>query len=183
MARAIRKERYANFFDEEAAIASGDDVDGDEADEALVRDIAEDEEEFHKDFINDSTQLGYATQDDLDRLDPQGEDGHRAFDAQQARKTVFATPVLNRQMAQTRGNRWSDVNETAPASLRGLGQMHFIRSVLEHHREGGDADQIEQAYRELEERSTPADEDELRRGARAEAPARTLWELHEADSD
>jgi len=180
IARAIRKDRYASFFDEEAKIASGDEVGGDETDEELARDIAEEEEEFHKDFINDSTQLGYATQDDLDRL---GEVEQRAFDTELALKNAYATPVLNRQMRQPRGARWSDVNETLPASLRGVGQMHFIRSVIEHHRQGGDADQIEQAYKEIEMQATPADEQQLRRVAKAAAASNRRKTSHFPESD
>eukprot|EP00977_Amphora_coffeiformis_P009478 scaffold2192_cov170-Amphora_coffeaeformis.AAC.12 len=185
VARAIRKDRYASFFDEEAEIASGDEGGDDEADEELARDIAEEEEEFHKDFINDSTQLGYATQDALDRLDSLEEDEHRAFDAEQALKSAYATPVLNRQMRQPRGARWSDVNENLPASLRGVGQMHFIRSVIEHHRQGGDADQIEQAYKELEMQATPVDEQGVSRAARAAAASerRKMPPFLESDSD
>ena len=156
VAREIRKKRYENFFDEEAAIASGEDADGDEADERLARDI-EDEEELHKDFINDSSQLGY-TQDEIDRVDVNQNDEHRALDAGRALQDAFATPTLNRQMLQARSDASS-----LPSSLRGLGQMHFIRSVIEHHRQGGSADEIEQAYHDLKAQETPVDEEHQRR--------------------
>jgi hypothetical protein len=112
--------------------------------EELAAQRIEDEEEFYRDFINDSTQLGY-TQDELDRVDPGIGDEHRALDTERAIQEALATPILNRQMT----NRERKSIESVPGSMRGLGQMHFIRSVIEHHRQGGDADQIEQAYQDL----------------------------------
>jgi hypothetical protein len=178
-ARTIRKRKYASFFDEEARIASDEDMDGDEGDEEHVRDI-EEEEEFYGGFINDSSQLGF-TQDELDRADPEEEGGHRALDATRAQASVFATPVLNRQMRQPAGERWSDAHSSVSSSIRGLGQMRFIRSVLEHHREGGEADEIEEAFHRLEGQGTPADE----AAARPLPPEveRKVVVYHESDSD
>lgn len=173
-ARALRKERYGNYFDESAAIASGEDEDGDEADERLAREI-EEEEEFHKDFINDSTQLGY-TQDELDRIDPDRDDEHRVLDAERAMKDTFATPVLNRQMGRARKGRLSDAS-SVPSEVRGLGQMHFIRSVIEHHRQGGDADAIEQAYHEAEAQATQVDD------TRSSPPSKRRRNVFADDSD
>jgi hypothetical protein len=33
--------------------------------------------------------------------------------------------------------------------------MHFIRSVLEHHRQGGDCEEIEQCYKQMARDGTP----------------------------
>ena len=41
-----------------------------------------------------------------------------------------------------------------------LGKMHFVRSVLEHHKNGGDADEIERAYQQLEKEAAENDSDE-----------------------
>jgi superfamily II DNA/RNA helicase len=177
--RATRKRNYESFFDEEARIASDEDVDGDEGDEEHIRDI-EEEEEFYGGFINDSSQLDF-TQDALDKVDPEEEGGHRALDATRARANVFATPVLNRQVRQPAGARWSDAHSSAPSSLRGLGQMRFIRSVLEHHREGGEADEIEEAFRRLEGQGTPADEAAVR--PLPPEVERKVVVYHESDSD
>jgi hypothetical protein len=57
----------------------------------------------------------------------------------------FATPMMNRLMM-----RQSDTPASAPDSDKGLGRMHFIRSVLEHHRQGGRAEDIEEVYQQLE---------------------------------
>ena len=38
--------------------------------------------------------------------------------------------------------------------------MHFVRSVLEHHKNGGDADEIERAYQQLEKEAAENDSDE-----------------------
>ena len=172
-----RQDRYRHrFVVDEAAIDSAEDSEGDEDELDLA--AIEQEEALHDSFINDSSQLGY-TQDDLDRIDPdssvvlsasstQGVNGnlHRALDMQWERSNQFATPAMSRrQWLRQRGigrlpasnsQHGSSGDEhgtpaSAPGSEKGLGRMHFIRSVLAHHERGGDADQIEQAYRELEE--------------------------------
>lgn len=169
--RAIKKRQYGNFFDEEADI--DDDEECDEDEEVVAQQI-EDDEEFYKDFINDSSQLGY-TQDELDRADPDDDHEHRALDTERALQAAFATPILNRQMQNTPR---SD-NSSVPASVRGLGQMHFIRSVIEHHRQGGSADQIEKAYEELEAQATPATTD----GDQASHSGQKRRSYHFDDSD
>ena len=55
----------------------------------------------------------------------------------------FKTPVLNRRMGAP-----SPGDLDTQSSQKGLGNMNFVRSVLEHHRRGGDADQIESVYHE-----------------------------------
>ena len=68
----------------------------------------------------------------------------------------FATPVLNRRMVHHRDTDEGSYDScgppdlsTAPDSTRGLGNMNFVRSVLEHHRKGGSTDEIEAFYQEL----------------------------------
>lgn len=42
--------------------------------------------------------------------------------------------------------------ETSPltsSSQKGLGNLHFVRSVLEHHRQGGRAEEIEAFYHQI----------------------------------
>ena len=65
----------------------------------------------------------------------------------------FATPLLNRRMMKRRDTDEGSYDSTsapdsstAPDSTHGLGNMNFVRSVLEHHRNGGSADEIEAFY-------------------------------------
>lgn len=105
------------------------------------------DEEAGNAFINDSSQLGY-TQDDLDKAGVDIEvnaQNHIALDSEHEKMRRFDTPLLNRRM-RNRRQTWS----TSQGSESGLGNMHFIRSVLEHHRQGGDVEDIEAVYRELE---------------------------------
>lgn len=138
-----RKEFFQKFIDDEAEATDGDEIDDEE--EKEMQAIEEEEEELAEGFINDSSQLGY-TQDELDFVDP-GDDGmvQRALDNERERMRQFATPMMNRLMM-----RQSDTPASAPDSDKGLGRMHFIRSVLEHHRQGGRAEDIEEVYQQLE---------------------------------
>jgi hypothetical protein len=149
-----RREHFRRFIQEEADCDSEDDVDGDDDEEDDLRAIEEEEELAASGFINDSSQLGF-TQDALDGCDPDAHDDdglHREVDAEQARFEEFETPLLNRRfLRKKRDGKWSDTPPSAPSSQKGLGNMHFIRSVLEHHRHGGQADDIEQAYQDMEE--------------------------------
>jgi hypothetical protein len=126
--------------------------------------MAIEDEEIDHDFINDSSQLGF-TQDDLDRIEP-AVDGcddsattHRVLDIERERKLQFATPVLNRCMQRKSGGNDEEDEDllrssaSAPDSVRGLGKMHFIRSVLEHHRNGGSAAEVEDFYKEMEQQA------------------------------
>ena len=45
-------------------------------------------------------------------------------------------------------------SSSQPSSAQGLGNMNFIRSVLEHHRRGGDCNQIEAEYKRIEASSS-----------------------------
>jgi PHD-finger len=177
---ALQKKRrrllvMQQFMDYEADASDIDD--DDEQEELEIRAIEEEEDELARDFINDSSQLGFAY-DDLDRVDPvhRLEDiatsSHRALDMERERKLEFATPVLSRRIRQrqllmnssdnTEDDDRSDTVQatgcTAPDSSRGLGNMHFIRSVLDHHRNGGSAEEIEELYNELEKQANDENE-------------------------
>jgi len=157
-----RREVFRRFIDDEADADSADDMDGDAAEEADALAMEEEEAELANSFINDSSQLGY-TQDALDRADlddgddRHGTSSHRALDLEREQRREFATPALNRRMRERHENnnnnnsQWSEASAEVPESERGLGKMHFIRSVLEHHRNGGRAEEIEQFYRQLED--------------------------------
>ncbi|KAL9182243.1 hypothetical protein ACHAXT_012895 [Thalassiosira profunda] len=144
--RKKMEDKYAcRFLDCEAA--NDDSDESDDEDEARR---LEDEEMSHDSFINDTSQLGYS-QDELDRLNADAEvevcdDGdvlHRQLDHQQNVDAQFKTPVFNRRM------RAPSSPHSAPGSQKGLGKMEFIKSVLEHHRHGGDADELEAEYHRL----------------------------------
>ena len=147
------------FIDEEAGINSGDDADSDNEEDEIRR--SEEEELYQSSFINDSLHLTQLSQDELARHDPdaasQDDNFHRAFDSEQERQNQFKTPVLNRRMKH-RGqtdNSWAqETPQSAPSSEKGLGNMNFIRSVLEHHRNGGRAEEIESFYHRIERDET-----------------------------
>lgn len=161
------------FLDLEVDMDSDEDVDGDHGEEEEARRI-EEEEAFYKDFINDSSQLTAATQDDLDRLGlsenaaTQGLAVHRRVDAMREKANQFATPIFNRRMlkhgrnAASRNSTSHDWDHPTPASepssQKGLGNMHFIRSVLEHAINGGDADDIEDMYHTVAQDASPLEQ-------------------------
>jgi ERCC4-related helicase len=164
MARRNKAVRW--FVEDQAAIDSEDDVEGDDDEEQLLRDI-EDEEELHDEFINDSSQLGCMTQDPLDLLNEQTQSQslfyhqhetgaiHHQVDNAHAASNHLTTPILNRRMMRRKGtpptSPTSSQMSDSQGSSGGLGDMGFIRSVLEHHRQGGDCDQVESEYCRLEE--------------------------------
>ena len=124
-----------------------DDDDDDSAEDGIVRRI-EGEELSQNSFINDSTLLTqHFSQDELGAVDPDASTEidfqHRAVDAQHERDNQFTTPLLNRRMKKR------DDSQNSCPSQRGLGNMHFVRSVLEHHRSGGDAAEIESLYHKV----------------------------------
>lgn len=149
---ARMKSRLAGecYIETEALIDSDEDMDGDEDESELAR-IDMEEAMFAKGFINDSSQLGY-TQDELDRLDLD-DTNHRALDAAREAANLFATPMLNRRMLKSG-------ESSGRGSDQGLGKMNFIRSVLEHVRQGGDVDDIENFYQEAVGEDDDDDEDE-----------------------
>lgn len=175
--------RHCRFMDQEAGIDSGEEGDGDEEEADLV--AIEEEEEFYNGFINDSSQLGY-TQDALARVDPGVESQnhnddtvHRTMDLERERMREFATPMLNRRTRDK--TTWSATQSSGAGSEKGLGNMHFIRSVLEHHRHGGCADDIENVYNELEEEAGPVDEQAL--VPERPPPNRTVMRYESSDED
>lgn len=171
------KAQTCRFLLHEADVEDDDDLEGDYDEDDEARRIEAEEEMFCDSFINDSSQLGY-TQDELDRLDLSEivqtplESGaiHRAVDVAKERMNQFATPVFNRRMVkygrnQAKGtsgcgfDEWNTTPQSAPSSEKGLGNMHFIRSVLEHHRNGGGADEIEDVYNMIAQEGSPNDEE------------------------
>jgi len=170
--KAKERSKIRAFFHEEAGIASDEDVDGDEDENSNI-DAIEDEEADLSNFINDTSQLGFS-QDHLGRIE--GEDCHLAVDHMKAKAEQFATPMLNRQM-----KRPESPSPAQPDSARGLGKMHFIRSVLEHHKQGGRAEEIEQLYHELEQESPPPTEEDLR--PQRELPERKEVMYESSDSE
>jgi len=148
-----------NFFDLEA------EVDGEESDENENTQIS------HDSFINDSSQLGH-TQDELDLAEdhnssepcdqgirPRHDSAfYRSIDNQQTLADSFSTPVLNRKHHResftSQNHSEIETQLSVASSDKALGNMHFIRSVIEHHRKGGDADEIETEYLSLRRENT-----------------------------
>lgn len=142
-----RRQAASAFVLEEAEIGSDDDMEGDE-DEQQLMDL-ENDEMSHDSFINDATELSqHFSQDQLAEVDPDASGhidfNHRAVDARRAIQQQFKTPVFNRRMNRPCDSQFS-------SSQKGLGNMHFVRSVLEHHRQGGNAEDIEAFYRKMEQ--------------------------------
>ena len=140
-----REQAMEKYVSKEAEVAS--DVSGDD-DSDILRTI--EEEEAENTFINDSSQLGYS-QDQIDEAGNESEfvnEGHLAFDAERERLRRFDTPLMNRRMKSSR--QAFSASQGSERSDRGLGNMHFIRSVLEHHRQGGNSAEIEAVFQELE---------------------------------
>ena len=169
-----RRQGMSRFALEEAEIAS-DQEGGNEEDELRRIEAQEEECSSQNSFINDNSFLTqHFSQDDLGRIDPDANNSfdygnaittssshasvgnhqenhtHRAFDAQLDRENRFKTPNFNRRMKRRQqhqpGSSGSPESSNTSSSQRGLGNMNFIRSVLEHHRQGGDCDQIESYY-------------------------------------
>ena len=145
--KRIEEKYRCRFLDTEAALdGSGEDSDEEDA----IKKIEEDES--NNSFINDSSQLGY-TQDDLDELNadekvrevinPDDSLLHRQLNHQQSVAEQFKTPVFNRRMMRT------SLSQNVHSSQRGLGNMNFIKTILEHHRQGGDSNDIEDEYHRL----------------------------------
>lgn len=162
------KAQTSVYLLEEAEISSDEDIEGDAGEENEIREI--EEHELSQDsFINDSSQLGY-TQDALDLVYANGgEDSvplstrneennelgslHRTINNQADKNEQFATPTLNRRIKFrlgdcSPGGLHTDKSSSAN-SLKGLGNMHFIRSVLDHHKKGGECHEIEAEYNRI----------------------------------
>ena len=174
------------FIAGEADIDSDEDMEVDEEESELKR-IDEEEELAALGFINDSSQLGACTQDDLDCIDPDDNHGeatslHRLLDIENETKRQFATPIMNRRMVRQRiDSQGSDAWGASPnnganrSSLKGLGNCHFIRSVIEHARQGGDAEDIEAAYHEMEQEVAREEEEERDEESQPIAPRGPLF--------
>lgn len=168
-----------SFIDEEAGIDSEEDVDGDE-EEAEALEAIEGEEADISGFINDSSQLGYSP-DALDEAEPtsRGDAVHQAVDNERLRAHQFATPLLNRRMQDAKSqDSW---NKNAPDSATGLGNMHFIQSVIQRHEEGRRAEDIERLYNDMEEEASPINEATLR--PEPEPPTKTVLYYEASDSE
>ena len=179
-------------------IDSDEDMEGDDEELDGLQRIDEEEELAALDFINDSSQLGHA-QDELDRVDPgESQTLHRMFDVENERKRQFSTPIFNRRMRRRRDtidSQDSDAWGASPSSsnrssLKGLGNCHFIRSVIEHARQGGDAEDIEALYKEIAKNASQNDSqnedaDEERMRAQPVAPSRgpIIMEYVPSDED
>ncbi|GKY98162.1 hypothetical protein MPSEU_000774000 [Mayamaea pseudoterrestris] len=153
-----RQHHLRRFVQEEADCDSDEDIDGDGDEEDAIRAIEEEEALAAGGFINDTSQLDY-TQDILDQVDPDAANDdtiHRELDCERARHEEFATPCLGRRFLKDKQQLSSNTPASMPSSEKCLGKMHFIRSVLEHHRQGGDTEDIEQAYNNLETHGTQA---------------------------
>lgn len=139
----------STYIDTDAVVDNNRELAGDDDDDenSEIMRIDEEEKLAAETFINDS-QLDY-TQDILDRIDPSDESQtiHRQVDAENDRAKQFATPIFNRRMVRQQENS-SRSDRNNRSSLKGLGNCHFIRSVIEHARQGGDAEDIENAYHE-----------------------------------
>ena len=206
-----RISRYCKFIDSEAGIDSDSDADGD-ADEEDDLAALEEEEEAMAGFINDSSQLGYSqyTPDPLDKADPDGgctaassspnDEAalHRRYDMARERDTEFDTPILNRRLLHRKrdrdgdghdekgGGEWTDTTPpSAASSERGLGKLHFVRSVVEHHRQGGHADEIESVYEQLEAeaQATEPESDGLRPARPPSTRTVMLYEPSESEEE
>lgn len=140
-----RRKRVREHFIDHEALADSSDEDEPEDEVAAV----EAAEAAESSFINDSSQMGYSQEDDsLDKAEHNLRNSgseHRALDAHHAKLREFDTPKFNR-----RQNRYS-LAGNSPDSCSGLGNLHFVRSVLEHYKQGGDPDDIERFYNELKE--------------------------------
>jgi hypothetical protein len=193
-----RRMHYRRFLDDEAEVDSESDIDGDDEEEDDI-DAIEEEEEFHRSFINDSTQLGY-TPDPLDKVDPHAADDavYRELDFERAKEHALSTPILNRRMRRRTAS--GDVQLSAPDTAQGLGSMHFIRryvlftffygvtqsqirthsvyllySVIEFHRNGGDAEELEEAYNQIEIEETSSIDEEVEVVPEPPLPKKMVW--------
>ncbi len=154
--RERRRQGLAKFVLDEAEMGSDQERDDADEEEELRR-IEEEEGAYSQDsFINDNAVLTqHFSQDILGEIDPDASplsesgtpgidpNSHRALDAQRERENHFKTPNFNRRMMRPS-------TQDTPSSAQGLGNMNFIRSVLEHHRNGGDCNQIETEFKRIE---------------------------------
>lgn len=124
-----------HFLDLEA-VASSDDGQSDDEEEDSEEEPSQDS------FINDSSQLGYSQGASLTQDHALA--SHWQMDAQQEREESFSTPIFNRRQQQ------QDLSQANLSSAeKGIGKMHFIKSVVDHIRQGGDVNDIEKGYQSI----------------------------------
>jgi hypothetical protein len=126
------KPRRCIYVDEEAECSSdssGDDYDSLQDSHAPSQDS----------FINDSSQLGHSQNQQLSQ--DQNITSHRLVDALNVEQSLYSTPMLRRKNQLTQSS--------IPSSEKAIGKMNFIKSVLEHHRKGGNSNDIEREYNRL----------------------------------
>jgi hypothetical protein len=129
--RRKRMPMNCHFLDLEAEGGNDNgEIESDEDDKGLSQDS----------FINDSSQLGYSQ--DMSFTQDQVVISHRQKDASIDESDLFSTPVLKRR-------RQEQTQSSLPSSEKNIGKMHFIRSVLEHHKRGGDSLGIEREYNSI----------------------------------
>jgi superfamily II DNA/RNA helicase len=150
------RQSQCNLLDIEANAASDDEATYSEDEECNFKNQSQDS------FINDTSQLGY-TQDALDLVEnnvdstQRGIKGqtlddkaiHRVVDNKWNQTDMFSTPILRRRKRIKADGSTQISQLSMPSSDRGLGKMHFIRSVLEHHKAGGDDEEIEKEYHSI----------------------------------
>ena len=154
---------FHKFLDTEAGIETDEDIDGDADEDSGIERIEGEERLSNDSFINDTSQLGHSSQDSLDHAESniQSDFAHRELDTIDAHKNMLATPILNRRMKNGANIEWESPSPRPGSSgMKGLGNMHFIRSVIDHHKQGGDATELEAEYYMLAEYGTQYVEDE-----------------------
>ena len=123
---------HCALLDLEAACSDSDsenETESDENDQGMSQDS----------FINNSSQLGYSQTQCLTQTNVIT--SHRRFDVLDEDQSLYSTPVFRRAHHMTQNS--------VPSSEKALGKMHFIKSVLEHHRKGGHCDEIEREFHSI----------------------------------
>jgi len=156
----------AQFMDVEAGIDSGDSGDEFGMDDDSLGSL--------EDFINDGDVSVDRGLDSLDSADPHAQ--YRKVDIMEE-SGRFTTPRLRRRRRTSEGSQLS--GGWSATSVDGLGDMHFIKSVIDHHNRGGEARELEEAYHYEEEDS----EAEEAAAEEERAAAYQLEEEEEEDSD
>ena len=161
--RAIQNNK---FLDTAADIDTDEDIDGDVEEEESISRIEHEEGLSNDSFINDTSQLGHSSQDSLEKADAKLAEGvmHRELDTKKNLEGLISTPILNRRMKKKKKEiEWDTPSPMTPRSresLKGLGNMHFVRSVIEHHKKGGESTELEKEYNMLQLHGTQYAEDE-----------------------
>jgi len=138
------------------ALEDGDGIDDDDEEEDC-----DDSFDYEDSFINNSSQLGYTQGGLADETEilSKGKapvmslDVHMYRQVDNARiiKELFDTPILakRKRLAAKRSRHQPGCTQ----DLEGFSSMPFIRTVLEHHRQGGNADDLERCYQDFSQDS------------------------------